>query len=731
LDTIGAAASIGAITWRMRFSGRLHARSQAAVLPTVRDISGGSVQHPRRYRAFVSYSHADERWARWLQRALERYRVPKTLRKAQPGLPERLFPIFRDRDELASSTDLSESIQAAMVDSEAMVVVCSPNAAKSQWVNREVERFRQLRPGARILCLLVGGSPTAGAADCAFPPALLQGDDGGPLREPLAADVTVGGDGKRNAMLKIAAGLLGVGIDELKRRYAQWRARVWATVAAGSALIALVTIGLAIAAMLARQESEIRRKQGEKLIGFMLGDLRSKLEPIGKLDVLDAVGDQAMDYFAALGKRGTPQELLDRAKTLRQIGDVRFHQGHLDGALAAFRQSLAEARALHEENPQDNEYLFELGQAEFWVGYVAWQRNDLGQAHASMENYMRDSQQLKDRAPDKAAYRMELAYAHNNLGSVARAQGHAREALQEFRKAATISEAELASNPDDAAAISDLSDIWSWISSTQQDLGDLEESKRAAARAADLIRSVHARGKDARASAKYADYLLVLSDAELRLGQVADASRDIESARAIYRTLLAKDPSNAFWRQNALAADYYAVAASTPDTWTAQARESLDATAAALRALADKDPSNKRTLKRIAIVERLEALAALAQDGKAALALQSAQHAQEIMKNLAAGPHPPTDVRMLSAQIEETLGAAVFANGDKAGAERIWNSALAALDAEPKGDLVAVAIRRLLAVDLGQTQLAAELSQRLEKAGFHDPRFEAYGGKRH
>ena len=145
------------------------------------------MQHPRRYRAFVSYSHADERWARWLQRALQRYRVPKTLRKAQPGLPERLFPIFRDRDELASSTDLSESIQAAMVDSEAMVVVCSPNAAKSQWVNREVERFRQLRPGARILCLLVGGSPTAGAADCAFPPALLPENTRGVYRKSACA----------------------------------------------------------------------------------------------------------------------------------------------------------------------------------------------------------------------------------------------------------------------------------------------------------------------------------------------------------------------------------------------------------------------------------------------------------------------------------------------------------------------------------------------------------------
>lgn len=688
------------------------------------------MQESRRYKAFISYSHGDERWARWLHRALEHYRLPKSLRTAHPELPARLFPIFRDRDELASSTDLSESLQRVMSDSEAMILVCSPESARSQWVNEEVRRFRESRGDEQIFCLLVGGSPKVGADDCAFPPALLRSDEGKPTREPLAADVTPGGDGERNAMLKIAAALLGVGIDELKRRDAQRRARLWAKVAAGSLAIAVITIGLAIAALIARQESEIRRQQGEKLIGFMLGDLRGKLEPIGKLDVLDSVGDQAMSYFAALGTRGTTQEMLDRAKALRQIGEVRFNQGHLPEALAAFQRSLEEVLALHDAAPGNNEYLFELGQSEFWVGYVAWQRTDLEQAHASMEKYMRYSQQLKDRAPDNAAYRMELSYAHNNLGSVAKAQGHAEEALREFKLAAEISEAELKSRPGNANAISDLADIWSWTSSTLQDLGRLQESEQAAAKAADLMRSVHDQGKDSRASAKYADYLVLLADAQLRLGQVPTAAAQIASARALYKDLLAKDPSNAFWHQNALVADFYQVAVSPPGAWTPQMRQLLDATAASLQTLADKDPTNKTILGRIAAVNRLQALGALAL-GDAASALASARRAHDVIQKLTAGKSAPAESKVLAAQVEETLGAATLANGDRSAAEQIWTQALAGLGKETGNNLGLKAIQRQLAADLGNAELAAQLSQQLTNAGFDDPRFESPGGERH
>ena len=62
-------------------------------------------------------------------------------------MPSRLYPIFRDRDELASGSDLSESIQTAMANSESLIVICSPAAAKSRWVSEEVRRFRDADGG--------------------------------------------------------------------------------------------------------------------------------------------------------------------------------------------------------------------------------------------------------------------------------------------------------------------------------------------------------------------------------------------------------------------------------------------------------------------------------------------------------------------------------------------------------------------------------------------------------
>ena len=73
------------------------------------------------YRAFISYSHRDEAWASWLHKALESYRVPKRLRSS--SIPEKLYPVFRDRDELSSAADLSEKVQEALRDSENMIAV--------------------------------------------------------------------------------------------------------------------------------------------------------------------------------------------------------------------------------------------------------------------------------------------------------------------------------------------------------------------------------------------------------------------------------------------------------------------------------------------------------------------------------------------------------------------------------------------------------------------------------
>ncbi|HJW46881.1 MAG TPA: toll/interleukin-1 receptor domain-containing protein, partial [Lysobacter sp.] len=180
-----------------------------------------------RFRAFLSYSHADAQWARWLLRRLETYRVPSRLvgtRGTDGEIGRRLGTFFRDGDELPSSGDLGATIRSALAESAALVVICSPAAARSRWVNAEVEAFRASGRGDRVLCFVADGEPgSADPAQQCFPPAVLGHARDGSAIEPLAADARREGDGRDRAFLKLVAGLLGIGYDALARREAQRR----------------------------------------------------------------------------------------------------------------------------------------------------------------------------------------------------------------------------------------------------------------------------------------------------------------------------------------------------------------------------------------------------------------------------------------------------------------------------------------------------------------------------
>jgi len=200
------------------------------------------------YRAFISYSHKDAKWGAWLHRALEAYRVPAPLvgSEGRHGrIPPRLFPIFRDREELPTSADLGEQITVALQSSDFLVVICSPRSASSRWVNEEILAFKRLGKEARIFALIVDGEPNAGdepslealetegaanqygtsrpyPREC-FPYVLKHRLDADgvlsdQIGEPLAADARPQGDGKEAAKLKLVAGLIGVGYDTLYGR---------------------------------------------------------------------------------------------------------------------------------------------------------------------------------------------------------------------------------------------------------------------------------------------------------------------------------------------------------------------------------------------------------------------------------------------------------------------------------------------------------------------------------
>src|SRR5262245_44731756 len=117
-----------------------------------------------RYWAFISYSHSDESWAKWVYRELETYGIPRKLwgRPSSVGLvPKRMFPVFRDREELPGAADLGAKLRTALRLSRTLVLICSPRSATSVWVNEEVREFKALGRGHRVLCLIVEGEPNA------------------------------------------------------------------------------------------------------------------------------------------------------------------------------------------------------------------------------------------------------------------------------------------------------------------------------------------------------------------------------------------------------------------------------------------------------------------------------------------------------------------------------------------------------------------------------------------
>ncbi len=273
-----------------------------------------------KYSAFISYNHKDRGWAVWLHRALERYSIPPRLRgRDSPFGPlgKRLPPVFRDRDELASGADLAAAVRQGLEDAAFLIVVCSPNGARSRWVNEEIRAFIAMGRRDRIRLIIVGGEPMSDDPEvAALPPAILEGFE----TEPLAADARPGQDGKHGAKLKLLAGMLGVPFDELRQREAARRQRRLAIIAAASTVGFVLTTGLAIAAVIARQQAEEARKiaeqrtmTAERTLTFVKGMFRVSDPSIAQGEGEKITAREVVDRGARMLETGLEKEPAARA----------------------------------------------------------------------------------------------------------------------------------------------------------------------------------------------------------------------------------------------------------------------------------------------------------------------------------------------------------------------------------------------------------------------------------
>ena len=700
-----------------------------------------------RYRAFLSYSHRDEAWARWVHKAIETYRVPSRLvGTVTPAgiIPRKLSPVFRDRDELPSATDLGGKVDEALAASANLIVICSPAAATSRWVDAEVRAFKRLGRADRIFCLIVDGEPDAtdiegrGGEEC-FCNALrfgvdAHGDSTSERTEPIAADARPGKDGKANARIKLIAGLIDVGFDALKQREQLRRNRRWAMLAAASFAGMLLTGGLSVYALRARSEAIAQRGEAEGLIEFMLGDLRKKLEPVGRLDALDSVGERALKYYAAQDAGALDADSLGRrARALHLIGEVDDLRGNLDHALDVFQQASRSTGELLSRAPNDGQRVFDHAQSVYWVGAVAFQRGQNDVAEKSFNEYKVLAERLVAIDPVKPEWQAEVGYAYTNLGTLLVKEGRSAEAATAFERSLAISSALAKATPDDVALQLEEAQSRAWLADAREKVGLFDAAREQ--RTAELaiytaVFATDANNNEARQGELVARSALArLSEAK---GSLPEALEQLRIATTLADSLIRTEPENTLWSD--LGAD---VNASYGNTALGLSDLKLAGEAAArscslAQDLVKRDASVVRW--RGSHLSRCESL-------QAALASQAGEYAAALARSRGVVARidalKPAD-KEGDQLIRWQLGVALLAIGDECRATQrtddaraAWERVVAVLGPEQEREdarmqtILASALLRL-----GRRDEAAPIVAKWERAGYAHPDFIAVKAQR-
>lgn len=514
----------------------------------------------KQYFAFLSYSHKDTADADWLHGELERFRVPSNLagKLTSSGvIPSRLTPIFRDRHELAASRDLGAEIREALETSRCLVVLCSPAAATSKWTNAEIELFKRLHPHGCVIAAIVRGEPFASEIqgreqeEC-LPPALRlqydrRGRSTGRRLEPLAADLREAGEERRLGFLKIVAGILGVGLDDLVRRDELRRQRRLAGIAAGSIAGMAIALVLAVTAIDSRDDARDERRKAENLIGFMLGDLKDKLEPLGRLDVLDSVGTHALAYYASQDTSELSDDALaKRSRALMLMGQVASTRGDLDRALQLYRGAFDGTAEALRRAPEDPERIFDHAQNVFYIGDLARLRADSPKAEAAMREYKRLAKQLIAKDPSNPKWQMEGIYADTNLGILLHETGRYSEAAAVFENALAARERLAATYPANEEYRRSLIEVMAWLSEARERGGRLDEGLAHRDRQIALLQPlIQARNSDANYKRQALVAYRVAGRLNVVRGNPAKGLEQLRTGLAIGEQLMRLEPENA------------------------------------------------------------------------------------------------------------------------------------------------------------------------------------------
>ena len=514
-----------------------------------------------KYRAFLSYSHGDRRWARWLHHALEGYPIDKDLigRTGTAGpVPKALRPIFRDREDFSGGHILTNATVQALDASAALIVLCSLASAERPLVNEEVRLFRSRHPERPVIPVIIDGNWPSN-----FPPALRYelASDGTITDQPitlLGPDLRESGDGRKLGLAKVIAGLIGVSTDDVFRRAERSRRRRNRMRASLAGVFLILAVGASA--------------------GALYWWHRYKTDDAFSSAAFRTIGESVNDVVTQAENLNVP-----RAATLTALSGI---DRWLNDLVMPYGRPTPELRS------SKAWMLIQFARSYAVLGNSAARRTCAEEAQSIMQN-------LANNNPENLAFQHDLSVAYEELGDALIALGNYVEGRANHLEAIAITERLAAANLGNFAAQYLLARSEDRIGQGWQEQGNLDEAlKHHRASFTILKRLAAVEWKDSTTSSTLQGDLSVsylhIGTILARQGNHADALSNYEMALAVNRKLASANPRRAIFLSElstlheAIGGVLYA------QGQQAEAVDSFRASLAIRERLAAADPDNVR-----------------------------------------------------------------------------------------------------------------------------------------
>ena len=512
------------------------------------------------------------------------------------------------------------------------VLASTPAAALDAVIAGAIEPLARREPALPADLLAIVDTAMARDASARYPSA----------RE-LADDLRRFQTGQLVGAYRYSAGEL---VRKWLRRHRTVLAIVGAAIAAAAIVGAFAIRGIVVArddAAEQRDRADVERAlavqsraDAESLVGFMLGDLRTQLEPLGRLDVLDTVTKRATDYYAHQARDDDGAFAADRARALMTRGAVLEARGDLAGGVWFVRSAIDVRQEAVARRPDDLAARSELASAYRKLTDMLRTQHDLPGALDAARQALAITSELAARDRGNVARQRDLAASHTKVAGALRDQGDGSGAVAELRTSLAIREDLARAAPGDASLQRDLAISHDRVGESLQLENDLDGALGELRAGLAIADALAAKAPASPVAARDTSVFQArIGEVELARGDSAAALAAFRAAAEVPARLLAADPDNVELQRDVSVGHANVARALVAAGRRTEALVEYRADFAIAERLARLDPSNAEWQRDLSVSHE-EIADVLAANGDAAGALAEVQASLVIMKRLVA-----------------------------------------------------------------------------------------------